>query len=297
LLNSSCLRFSRVESKRVHEEFPCPHCSVKLTKGRLQRLYEARFDPAINEQVRAPKRRPMLINYSVGGNKYEKEPTAGDLALVDRILAVPLPAEVPVHKLPYMHMTHERAHMDAAGVTHVHHFFLPRQAQVMTFAWRKTTSIKDSRLRNMLRWFLDHAIWGMSILNRYKPIQYGRPGGSQVNNYLDGVYYVPAQIVECSPWYNLAPRAKRLPEAFSADSARLRGVVVDTGTCSQLSIPDDSVDYIFTDPPFGENKYYADLNYLVESWHGVLTDADPEAIVDRAKKIDCGIPESDARVP
>jgi 16S rRNA G966 N2-methylase RsmD len=70
----------------------------------------------------------------------------------------------------------------------------------------------------------------------------------------------------------------------------LRGVVVDTGTCSQLSIPDDSVDYIFTDPPFGENKYYADLNYLVESWHGVLTDADPEAIVDRAKIIDCGIP-------
>ena len=32
-----------------------------------------------------------------------------------------------------------------------------------------------------------------------------------------------------------------------------------------------SVDYIFTDPPFGENIYYADLNILVESWHGVRT--------------------------
>jgi hypothetical protein len=43
------------------------------------------------------------------------------------------------------------------------------------------------------------------------------------------------------------------------------------------------VDYIFTDPPFGENIYYADLNFLVESWHGVTTDAKPEAIIDRFK--------------
>src|SRR5882672_6623251 len=221
----------------------------------MERLYEVRLDSIINEQIRAPKRRPMLIYYSVGANKYEKQPTPADLALIDKISVLPLPAEVPAQKLPYMHMTHERARMDMAGVTHVHHFFLPRQAQVLALAWRIAGSIKDPRLSNMLRWFLDHAIWGMSILNRYKPIQYGRPGGSQVNNYLDGVYYVPAQIAECSPWYNLGPRARRLPEAFSAGSARSRGVVVSTGTCAHLGIPDDSIDYVFTDPPFGENKY------------------------------------------
>jgi 16S rRNA G966 N2-methylase RsmD len=44
------------------------------------------------------------------------------------------------------------------------------------------------------------------------------------------------------------------------------------------------VDYIFTDPPFGENIYYADLNYLVESWHGVWTKSEPEAIIDQAKE-------------
>jgi hypothetical protein len=51
-----------------------------------------------------------------------------------------------------------------------------------------------------------------------------------------------------------------------------------------MPLQGDSIDYIFTDPPFGENIYYADLNFLVESWHGVTTDAEPEAIVDRAKK-------------
>ena len=55
------------------------------------------------------------------------------------------------------------------------------------------------------------------------------------------------------------------------------------GTAAQLHLPADSIDYIFTDPPFGENIYYADLNFLVESWHRVWTNTAPEAIVDQAK--------------
>ncbi len=53
-----------------------------------------------------------------------------------------------------------------------------------------------------------------------------------------------------------------------------------------IPVEGDSIDYIFTDPPFGENIYYSDLNYLVEAWHRVLTEAKPEAIVDKAKKKD-----------
>lgn len=50
-----------------------------------------------------------------------------------------------------------------------------------------------------------------------------------------------------------------------------------------MEIPSDSVDYIFTDPPFGENIYYSDLNILIESWHGVRTNPSKEAIVDKVK--------------
>ena len=62
---------------------------------------------------------------------------------------------------------------------------------------------------------------------------------------------------------------------------------INTGTAARLPLPNDSIDYIFTDPPFGENIYYADLNFLVESWHRVFTDAKPEAIIDRFKQRPC----------
>src|SRR5690606_15939253 len=52
---------------------------------------------------------------------------------------------------------------------------------------------------------------------------------------------------------------------------------------ARLPLADGSIDYVFTDPPFGENIFYADLNFLVEAWHGVTTDAQPEAIIDKFK--------------
>ena len=64
---------------------------------------------------------------------------------------------------------------------------------------------------------------------------------------------------------------------------------VNTGTATKLPLTDNSIDYVFTDPPFGENIYYSDLNFLVESWHRVSTDSRPEAIVDRVRGK--GVPE------
>jgi len=176
------------------------------------------------------------------------------------------------------------------GFTNVHHFFLPRAAQALAALWRRAGGHQDSRLRNILLFFVEQAIWGMSVLNRYQPIQQGRPGGSQVNRQLSGVYYVSSQIAEVSPSYNLALRLGRLKKhAFSRPVSLPNSAAVTTGDCGAIPVLDDSIDYVFTDPPFGENIYYADLNYLVESWHRVLTRTEPEAIVDKAKKK--GLPE------
>jgi hypothetical protein len=59
--------------------------------------------------------------------------------------------------------------------------------------------------------------------------------------------------------------------------------VIQTGDCACLPIRQESVDYIFTDPPFGDNFAYWELNYLVESWHKVLSAGSREAGVDRSK--------------
>ena len=94
------------------------------------------------------------------------------------------------------------------------------------------------------------------FLNRYSPTHF-----SQVNRQLIGVYYVASQHSECSPRYmldgKLSALAKRSERTMPAGGQTL----TTTGAAAALALPDRTVDYIFTDPPFGENIFYADLNF------------------------------------
>ena len=48
-------------------------------------------------------------------------------------------------------------------------------------------------------------------------------------------------------------------------------------------IPEASVDYVFVDPPFGQNLMYSELNYFWECALGVRTNTEPEAIINRTQ--------------
>lgn len=265
------------DTGRTLRSFSCPGCSTELKKSGLERLLETRIDPATGDMMQFVKLRPVLINYTAAGAVHEKEPDERDLDVIRRIEALPLPSAVPVTEFPYAEMW-EAPRLRSRGVTRVHHLFLPRQAYALAKLWTAARDTSDAQLRRILLFFVEQAIWGMSILARYAPTHY-----SQVNQYLSGAYYVGSQIVDVSPWYILEGKADRLAKAFSPSPAVPEGAVITTGDCASLPLPDSTIDYVFTDPPFGDNFPYRELNFLVECWHGVMTDPDPEAVVDRSK--------------
>lgn len=266
------------ETKRVKDSFPCPHCKSELTKKHLDRRLETVYDRQTGTTLEVPKRRPCLICYRIGKAKYEKKPDAVDLAVLAKIAEMALPGEIPDIAFPFDEMW-EAPRLKGHGITHTHHMFLRRAAQALGTLWRKANAHPDPRIRHMLMFLLDQSIWGFSILNRYGPTHF-----SQVNRQMTGVYYVPSQTSECSPWYNLDGKASRLPKAFRQQPAICGGAAIGTGSTAALQLPDTCIDYIFTDPPFGDNFPYAELNYSIEAWYGVLTSRDPEAVVDRTKQ-------------
>ena len=265
------------ETKRVRDVFPCPHCGAELNKDRLERVLETRVDPATGEPWQRVKFRPSVIAYTVGKTRYEKEPDTADLAALAKIEAMPLPTSMPTSRFPIEDMYHG-SRIAPKGFTHVHHFYLARAAQAMGTLWEKAEAHPDARIRAFLTFMVEQAIWGLSVLNRYSPTHF-----SQVNRMLNGVYYVASQHAECSPWYNLGGKLDRLVKAFGNFKVGAGWAAINAGTAARLPLPEACIDYIFTDPPFGENIYYADLNFLVEAWHGVTTDTKPEAIIDKFK--------------
>lgn len=266
------------DSKRVRDSFPCPHCDAMLTKKKLERIYVTTLDKVTGRSLLTPKRVPSSIFYHIGKTKYEKRPDAADFALLQRIDALPLPQDVPSVGFPFSDMW-EAPRMRDKGITHIHHMFLPRAAQALGALWTRAQKCNDSRLRLFLLFFAEQAIWGMSVLARYAPTHF-----SQVNQYLAGVYYVSSQHAECSPWYILDGKLDRLVKSFRNFNIYRNYSAISTGSTTSLPLANCSIDYIFTDPPFGENLPYAELNFLVEAWHRVMTQAKLDAIVDRSKE-------------
>jgi predicted RNA methylase len=264
-------------SKHVREVFPCPHCRKDLTKDNLERVFEARIDPASGEPWKRITFQPATISYVASGTRHTKSPDQNDLELLSQIEALAMPAEVPTSVFPIEQMSHG-SRIAPKGFTRVHHFFLPRAAQAIGLLWKKAQEHPDDRVRAMLLFFVEQSIWGLSVLNRYGPSHF-----SQVNRALNGVYYVASQTAEGSPAYNLTGKLSRLTKAFQGYQAIREDAAISVGSAATLPLPSETIDYIFTDPPFGANIFYADLNFLVESWHHVITDAKPEAIIDSFK--------------
>ena len=97
---------------------------------------------------------------------------------------------------------------------------------------------------------------------------------SQVNRGLSGTLYVGATASETSPRYALGGKLKRFT------SLQGKRVTIATTDSAESGVPTaESVDYVFTDPPFGDNLPYSELNFQHEAWLGVSTRQDEEAIV------------------
>lgn len=271
------------ETKRVKDSFPCPHCNSELTKKRLERRFETRFDPVLHKAIQAPQRRPSLISYKVGDLRYEKAPDNRDLKVLERIRTLPSPTHLPtdrmMHAPPTIECWGDKWRSGTASFSNVHHLFLSRSSHTLSSLWEKAQAYPDVRIRHMLLFFLEQSIWGFSILNRYSPSHF-----SQVNQQLSGVYYVGSQTAEPESYYNFGGKLSRLTKAFQFNVAVNRAALITTGTASQMRLPDSCIDYIFTDPPFGDNLAYAELNFIVEAFHKCFTNMKPEAIVSPHQK-------------
>ena len=268
------------DTNRVSKTISCPHCGAKATKEQMDLVFESFVDPAANSISQRPKRVPAIIVYKIGKETFHKKPDHDDLDTLSRISSLPAPTDLPTDFFPDCQMTRV-GRMRTTRTEAIHHMYLPRAAHGMSQLWRHAKEHHDRQTRAFLLYMVEQAIWGMSILSRYAPTHF-----SQVNRYLSGVFYVASQTAECSPWYILDGKLKRLVSAFQNYHnyhPKSRNVAVTTSSATTTALPENSIDYIFTDPPFGENIYYADLNFLVEAWHAVKTDPNPEAIVDRVR--------------
>ena len=87
-------------------------------------------------------------------------------------------------------------------------------------------------------------------------------------------YYVPPIGKEIAVWASFKSKVEAMVRGYGMlNTIGDRKVMISTLAAQDLSqIMDDSIDYIFTDPPYGYRVQYGELNFLWESWLQFSTD-------------------------
>jgi len=258
---------------KVYNEFPCPHCGALLTKRNMDRAWVTKYDSAIGKTIRQAKQVPVLINYRVGKKRYEKAPDDFDIALIDKIEQLDIPYWFPTDPIPKGDKTGEPLRI---GITHVHHFYTKRNLWVLGALRHRVNMISTLSLHYWLN-SLDHGLG--------KRVKHGN--WSFPMSVLSGTLYIPALSRENNPLYFF--EAKRRKQACALSETKAHINILATHSSSTLIIKDQYIDYIFTDPPFGGNLMYSELNFLWEAWLRVFTNNKPEAIENKVQGK--GLPE------
>ena len=107
---------------------------------------------------------------------------------------------------------------------------------------------------------------------------------SKTAGILSGTLFLPSNSIEYSVIYMIGSRIADVLN-FMRQSVHTSNNIISCQSTTDLSnIPDNSIDYIFTDPPFGENLMYSELNYVSEAWLKVFTNNGAEAIINKTQK-------------
>jgi len=124
--------------------------------------------------------------------------------------------------------------------------------------------IKDAALTQKYSDFFLFALTAVSLalskMQRYSPNS-GFP-----NMVLMGTYYMPqiGREIEVLNWYT--GKIKSLIKGYKSLCLQLHDVIISCSDSRSIGIPSNSIDYIFTDPPYANNTQYGELNFIWEAW-------------------------------
>lgn len=243
----------------VKDKFECPKCNIKLSKQDCKKAFETIIDDHTHLPIDIIKQKPVLINYTYLGKRYQKKPDKFDLDKINKINKTNIPFWYPSER---MCPGKEGRRNDKSGITHVHHFFTKRNLLILACLYDKIGN--DNHLKFLFTSILQRA----SKLFKWSKNQAGP---------LSGTLYISSCVYETSI-FSLINNKQKIFDFWKANE---KFACVNTASLTDMhNVPNNCIDYIFTDPPFGSNLMYSELSFLWECWLKVRTQNYTEAIVD-----------------
>ncbi len=262
------------DAGELKKKITCPSCNSVSEKKDLDKAWITKFDSILGETRKFIKQVPVLINYTIDGKKYTKQPTDKDLELIQSIENSTIDHWFPIDRMPE---GRESRRNDPIGMTHVHDYFTRRNLMVLAACFRKAVSNRAKFVFTALMFKSSQLC--APLMSNYFAYKKGNARGGWVGKERSGTLYCPSIHTEVSIFPQIRSRTKAM--LFSVGHSG--NSIISNGSATKLNIPDSSIDYVFIDPPFGANIDYSEMSFIWEAWLKVRTNNSKEAIENRAQ--------------
>ncbi len=266
---------------KILDELICPQCSAEISKRDLSYRTTLYYDRVVGSTRARRIFRPVAIHYKHKGSRKIKLPDEKDLQVLAKTERMLESADYPIELIMFSPEGQEWGDLYRGyheGIGRVHDFCLSRQLAAYSVLWHSAASLPSEEMKRLWKFTLQSVAMSFTRRNRYRKKAY-----SQVNTSLSGTLYVGSTLSEPSATYALTGKLKRFKKAVPSSRS---GTIITTQSLASMRVPDNSVDYAFIDPPFGDNLPYAELNFFWEAWLRVFTSIEQETVVSKKWKKD-----------
>jgi DNA modification methylase len=252
------------ETGQVKDAFHCPHCNETWRKTELSLLRSV----------------PVMTNYQfidpVTGKKRRGEHPVSEFELerLREIEAKEIPYWYPKTPFENTREMWRGVHRDA-GAERACDFYTKRNLWALARLWKEKEKLTQ-RLQPATEFLITSAMSNMSRMVKYR---YDRKA-----SIVSGTLYIPSLNIEQNVLGTVTHKTKDIFKALGVGGNSDSKCFTTVDTAARLNCPECSIDYIFTDPPFGSNIFYGDCSFLWESWLGEFTDDSKEAVWNKSRK-------------
>lgn len=258
---------------KVDAKFQCQSCKSTVSKNNSEHAFKIILDHVTKQPRKITKQVPVEVHCKdlQTGNKYARSVNKNDLDVLKKIENMDL-AWHPSNKMMFKDecwgdQWRKGYHSD---VTHDYHFFMKRSLAVL--------SAVRAELKDYLPglFLITGTMQGLSRMQRYTP------GSTFPNMIRSGTLYIGSLHREWNAISWMEGKVRGILRMYGKMPISISDCVIGAQSASDLATyPKNGLDYIFLDPPFGDNLAYSELNFLWEGWLKVFTNQKSEAIVSK----------------
>jgi 16S rRNA G966 N2-methylase RsmD len=292
---------------------------VPIDTGKIVKIYkiiESKLEKLVKDlyETRCPKCKieSVIICTHWNGNnpikimfdckrcgKDEKSISSWDLEKIERTKKKSFTFWFPTDKLAYNHLEfRESPHIPE--INSVDKLFTKRNLLVLSAIWSEIEKIKETNLKDIMRF----AFTSMSHLaSKMTPV---RPTRLYSSCWVQHRYWIPPQYMESNVWMlfdsavngrqgiikgkeysNNIIKHHKEAQTFN-DFEKDANILIKTHNALELEdiLAPNSVDYVFTDPPYGGAIQYLELSTLWASWLKMGLDFKDEITINDSQKKD-----------